>query len=87
MFAWFGYLANGIAYGDTFGIRGAEAALVLMRARAVRFLSLALIAEGFGVGIAVWQVLNDRDMSFRIAAAAGISVLAIVCTFAFVRSF
>jgi hypothetical protein len=77
----------GLPKGDTFGIRGTEAALALMRARAVRFLSLALIAEGFGVGITVWQVLNDRDMSFWIAAAAGISALAIVCTFAFVRSF
>jgi hypothetical protein len=87
IFAWFGYLANGIAYGDAFGIRGEEAALSLLRARAVRFLALALIAEGFGTVIIVWHVLSDHDRSTRILAALAIPVLALVWTFVIVRSF
>lgn len=83
--AWFVYIASGMAYGDLFGIRGQEAALSLLPARALRFLALALTAEGSGVGTIVYHVLSDHTRSSRILAAIGVSIVVSVCTFAFLR--
>jgi hypothetical protein len=83
-FAWLCCVANGIAYGDTFGVRGEEASLLQLHARCVRCLVLALIAEESGVAIIVWQFLGHHDTTTRIAFAATISLLATGCTLAFV---
>ena len=81
-FAWFSYTANGLAYGAVFGIPSEEAAASLFRARALRFLALALTAEVVGVGTIVWQILSVQSGVF---AAIGVSVVVSVGTFAILR--
>jgi len=84
-FAWFSYTANGLAYGAVFGIPSEEAAASLFRARALRFLALALTAEVVGVGTIVWQILSVQSGARRIFAAIGVSVVVSVGTFAILR--
>jgi hypothetical protein len=84
-FAWFSYTANGFAFGGVFGIPSEEAAANLFRARALRFLALALTADVVGVGTMVWQVLSSHSGPRRIFAAIGVSVVISVATFALLR--
>jgi hypothetical protein len=50
IFAWNGYVANGMAYGSVFGLPSQTAAASLFGVRALRFLVLALVAETIGAG-------------------------------------
>ena len=55
------------------------------RARALRFLALALTAEVVGVDTIVWQILSVQSGARRIFAAIGVSVVVSVGTFAILR--
>ena len=83
--AWSAYFGNAFAYSDLLGIRGQEAALSLLRARALWFLGLALTAEALGVGTIAWHVLSHLSRSRRILATIGVSVVISGGTFACLR--
>jgi hypothetical protein len=83
--AWLGYLGNGLAYGDAYGVRGNENELAILGARATRSLSLAFVSEALGVAIIAWRVLSENVMPRRLLAAICIALLADACTFALVR--
>jgi succinate dehydrogenase hydrophobic anchor subunit len=85
IFAWYAYVANGMAYGSVFGLPSQTAAASLFRVRALRFLVLALIAETIGVGTIVWQIINDQSRPRRKLAAIGIAVVVSVLTFECLR--
>jgi hypothetical protein len=57
-FAWYAYVANGMVYGDLFGLSNERAAASLARVRSIHFLVLALTAEATGVGAI--RVANDH---------------------------
>jgi hypothetical protein len=83
--AWLGYLGNGLAYGDVYGVRGNEAELAILGAHAARSLALAIVSEALGVAIIAWRVSSEKVMPRRLLAAICISLLADACTFALVR--
>jgi len=54
IYFWFCYVAQGIAYGDLFGIRGREKDLAAMASRAREFLRVALLLEALAVAMLAW---------------------------------
>ena len=85
-YSWFCYVAQGIAYGDLFGIRGREQDLAAMGSRAIRFLGLALCSEALAVGAISWVFADDgRPTWLRLTIALGTATVVNVGTYAVVR--
>jgi uncharacterized protein (DUF983 family) len=72
-------MAQGIAYGDLYGVRGREMDLAYMGAHAVRSLEIAVCSEVLAVGIVSW-VLIATTAPIWLRLSIGLT-LAIVVTF------
>jgi len=85
---WFCYLAQGIAYGDLFGIAGREADLAAMANHARGCLGLALLLEALAVAMIVWFVSRDvRPLWQRVCFCIVFSSVLDFVTYAIVRGF
>jgi hypothetical protein len=76
---WFSYMAQGIAYGDLYGVRGREMDLAYMAAHAVRALKIAVCSEALAVGIVSWALIAT-SAPIWVRLSIGL-ILAVVVTF------
>ena len=76
---WFRYMAQGIAYGDLYGVRGREQDLAQMAAQAMRDLKIAVCSEGLAVVIVSWTFIATAAPRW-LRLSIGL-VLALVATF------
>jgi hypothetical protein len=84
--AWFSFIAQGVAYGDLFGVRGREGDLAQLAFHADTALGIALISEGLAVGIAFRLLLAPVEPKWaRLPACFVLALLVDFATFAIVR--
>src|ERR1019366_1017858 len=73
-FAWFSYVAYGIAYGSIKGLAGRERDLAEFGERAATALGTAALCEAVAVGAASWVLIPTRVPKWaRFCASAAIA--------------
>ena len=84
--SWLSYLGQGLAYGDLYGVKGAEANLAQLGRNAMHSLWIAASCEALLIGSVTWFMLDqDRSVWKRLIASVGLALLADVCTYAIIR--
>jgi hypothetical protein len=84
--AWFSYMAQGIAYGDLYGVRGREMDLAQFGAHAIRALDIAVCSEALAVGIVSWVLIATTAPSWlRLSIGLTLAIVATFFTYAITR--
>jgi len=87
-YSWLCYVAQGIAYGDLFGIRGRENDLAAMASRGTRCVQIALLSEALAItGIAWFFSAEVRPFWQRLCFCMILAAVADVFTFTLIRGF
>jgi len=85
-YSWLCFVAQGIAYGDLFGIRGRENDLAAMASRGTRCMQIALGSEALAImGIAWFFSAEVKPLWQRLCFSLIIASVADVFTFALIR--
>jgi hypothetical protein len=79
-------MANGMTYGDSLGAPNQDAIVAAMKMRAIRFLFLALSAEGMAFGVVFSNLINKTtSRTLGLSIASGVATLMDGLTFALIR--
>jgi hypothetical protein len=88
IYFWFCYVAQGIAYGDLFGIAGREGDLAVIASHAREFLGIALFFEALAVAMIAWFCTRDvQSLWQRLCFCVVLSLVLDFCTYAVIRGF
>ena len=88
IYFWFSYVAQGIAYGDLFGVAGREGDLRVMAKNAREFLGIALFFEALAVAMIAWFLSDDvKPVWQRSCFSVGLALVLDFFTYAVVRGF
>ena len=84
-YSWLSYIAQGVSYGAIVGLPGREHDLVVFGSRAMRALKIAVGSEALAIATISWGFTARKPVWARLCIAAGLAIVANICTFAAVR--
>lgn len=88
VYFWFCHVAQGIAYGDLFGVPGREGDVAAMASHARECLGIALVLEALAIGMTAWLLSDEVEpLWHRLCFCVVIASVLDFGTFAVVRGF
>ena len=85
-YAWFSYVAQGIAYGAILGLKGRGADIAFLKLHVLRALGTALGCEGLAVGLGSWVLLaKSSEVWLRLLMAVALGGVADFFTYAIIK--